>query len=176
MEHNDVIELLDILYSMVNEAWGVPLGNDKCIIEREKAIDIINDIKSCLPNSIAESKRLVSARDEFISNAKREAEALRKNAEEKARAMVEEQEIVRQAKARSAEMISSAEAKSREVRRATSAYVEDIMRRTEDSVGAALKTLRSSHDALRNAGIVSDEKKQNAKPAVSLAEEKQEEE
>ena len=32
MANNDVIELLDILYGMVNEAWGVPLGNDKCII------------------------------------------------------------------------------------------------------------------------------------------------
>jgi hypothetical protein len=25
---NDVIELLDVLYGMVTEAWGVPLGND----------------------------------------------------------------------------------------------------------------------------------------------------
>ena len=63
---NDILELLDILYGMVNEAWGVPLGNDKCIIEREKAIDIINDIKAALPSSISESKRLVAARDEFI--------------------------------------------------------------------------------------------------------------
>ena len=46
MEHNDIIELLDVLYGMVTEAWGVPLGNDKCIIEREKAIEIINDIKA----------------------------------------------------------------------------------------------------------------------------------
>ena len=67
---SDIIELLDILYGMVNEAWGVPLGNDKCIIEREKAIDIINDIKAALPTSIAESKRLVAARDEFIFIAK----------------------------------------------------------------------------------------------------------
>ena len=74
----DIIELLDILYGMVTEAWGVPLGNDKCIIEREKAIEIINDIKASLPASIAEAKRLVSARDEFIGNAKREAEAVRK--------------------------------------------------------------------------------------------------
>ena len=44
--NNDVIELLDILYGMVTEAWGVPLGNDKCIIERDKAIEIINDIKA----------------------------------------------------------------------------------------------------------------------------------
>ena len=117
MDNNDIIELLDELYGMVTEAWGVPLGNDKCIIEREKAINIINNIKEALPASIAESKRLVAARDEFIGNAKREAEALRKSAEEKARAMVEEQEIVRVARVRSAEMIASAESKSRELRR-----------------------------------------------------------
>lgn len=112
MDNNDIIELLDILYGMVTEAWGVPLGNDKCIIERDKAVEIINEIKANLPTALAEAKRLVSARDEFIGNAKKEAEALRKNAEEKARAMIEEQEIVRVAKARSAEMIASAEAKS----------------------------------------------------------------
>ena len=79
MANNDIIELLDILYGMVTEAWSVPLGNDKCIIEREKAIEIINEIKNSLPTAIAEAQRLVSARDEFIGNAKREAEALRKN-------------------------------------------------------------------------------------------------
>ena len=128
MDNNDIIELLDILYGMVTEAWGVPLGNDKCIIEREKAVEIINEIKANLPTALAEAKRLVSARDEFIGNAKKEAEALRKNAEEKARAMIEEQEIVRVAKARRAEMIASAEAKSKELRRIASAYVDDVMR------------------------------------------------
>ena len=87
---NDVIELLDILYGMISEAYRVPLGNDRCIIEREKAIEIINEIKANLPSSLAESKRLVAARDEFIGNAKKEAEALRKSAEEKAKKLVEE--------------------------------------------------------------------------------------
>ena len=117
MEQTDVIELLDGLYSMIAEAWGVPLGNDKCIIEREKALDIINEIKAAMPSSLAEAKRLVAARDEFIGNAKKEAEALRKSSEEKAKAMVEEQEVIRVARRKSAEMISSAEAKSAELRR-----------------------------------------------------------
>ena len=108
---NDIIELLDILYGMVNEVWGVPLGNDKCIIEREKAIDIINDIKAALPTSIAESKRLVAARDEFIVNAKREAESLRKSAEEQAAQLVDEQEIVRVAREKSTAMLAEAEKK-----------------------------------------------------------------
>ena len=47
MENSNIIELLDILYAMVSEAWGVPLGNDKCIIERDKAIEIMRSRRSC---------------------------------------------------------------------------------------------------------------------------------
>ena len=153
MDNNtDIIELLDILYGMVTEAWGVPLGNDKCIIEREKAVDIINEIKANLPSALAEAKRLVSARDEFIGNAKREAEAMRKSAEEKSKAMIEEQEIVRVARARSAEMINSAEAKSRELRRVAAEYVDEIMKQSEASVSEALSKLQTAHNAFNSMG------------------------
>ena len=152
MENNDIIELLDILYGMITEAWGVPLGNDKCIIERDKAVEIINDIKANLPTELAEAKRLVAARDEFIGNAKREAEALRKSAEEKARLMVEEQEIVRVARAQSAEMIASAEAKSKELRRVASDYVDQMMGEAEQTISTALSAIRSSHSAFNKAG------------------------
>ena len=143
----DVVALLDSLYNMVTEAWSVPLGNAKCIIEREKAIDIINEIKANLPSSIAEAKRLVAARDEFIGNAKREAEALRKGAEERARSMVEEQEVIRVARARSAETIASAEAKAKELRRLASEYVDDTMRQAEESLSQALREVQSKRGA-----------------------------
>ena len=163
--NNDIIALLDVLYNMVTGAWGVPLGNDKCIIERDKALEIISDIKANLPTALAEAKRLVAARDEFIGNAKREAEALRKSAEEKSRLMVEEQEIVRVAKARSAEMISSAEAKSSELRRVASEYVDDMMRQAEQSVNAALSALRGAHSAFSAA------KPESARPASAKEDE-----
>ena len=152
MANNDIIELLDILYGMVTEAWSVPLGNDKCIIEREKAIEIINEIKNSLPTAIAEAQRLVSARDEFIGNAKREAEALRKNAEEQAHQMIEEQEVVRVARARSSEMIAAAEAKSKELRRVASEYVDDLMSQTEQSMTEALSTIRGAHESFQALG------------------------
>ena len=151
MEQTDVIELLDGLYSMIAEAWGVPLGNDKCIIEREKALDIINEIKAAMPSSLAEAKRLVAARDEFIGNAKKEAEALRKSSEEKAKAMVEEQEVIRVARKKSAEMISSAEAKSAELRRVAGDYVDDVMRRAEESLRSSLETIQTAHPAVQTA-------------------------
>ena len=153
--NNDIIELLDILYGMVTEAWGVPLGNDKCIIERDKAVEIINEIKENLPTALAEAKRLVAARDEFIGNAKREAEAMRKSAEEKSRAMIEEQEIVRVARTKSAEMIAAAESKSNELRRVASEYVDEMMRQTESNVSEALSKLQNAHSAFRSMGTAS---------------------
>lgn len=158
MENNDVIALLDQLYAMVTEAWGVPLGNDKCIIERDKAVELINQIKEALPGSIAESKRLVAARDEFIGTAKREAEALRKNAEEQARTLIEEQEIMRVARARSTEVIAAAETKSRELRQAASEYVEKIMRESEESVSAALSQIQTTRRSFQSASRVNPKK------------------
>ena len=154
--------MLDDLYGMVTEAWVVPLGNDKCIIERDKAVEKINQIKDNLPVALAEAKRLVAARDEFVGSAKREAEAMRKSAEEKSRAMIEEQEIVRVARARSAEMINAAEQKSNELRRVASEYVDGIMRQTEESVNEALSKLQSAHTAFKSMGAVMPQKPQSA--------------
>ena len=147
--NNDVIELLDILYGMVTEAWGVPLGNDKCIIEREKAIDIISEIKANLPSSIAEAQRLVSARDEFIGNAKREAENILKQAEQRARQMISHEEVYLQAQKEADDLMKNAQAKIKELRQVTNDYVDDSMKRTEDAIAQALSEIRESRGKFR---------------------------
>ena len=146
----EVMELIENLYTMVSEAWGVPLGNDKCIVEREAVLEILNEIKTRLPVELSEAKRVVTAKDEFIGNAKREAESVRKNAEDKARELLEEQEIVKRAKSISAQMVSEAEFKSKELRRVASEYVDDILRRTEVTVGEALRSINESRANFRN--------------------------
>jgi cell division septum initiation protein DivIVA len=148
---NDVMELIETLYTMVSEAWGVPLGNDKCIIERDKALEILDEIKTGMPVELAEAKRLVSARDEFISNAKREAESVRKLAEEKARSMVEEQEVIRIARARSADMISSAQTKSDQLRRLAGKYADEVLKNAEDAATAAAAQVHTQRAAFRSA-------------------------
>ena len=146
----EVMELIENLYTMVSEAWGVPLGNDKCIVEREAVLEILNEIKTRLPAELSEAKRVVTAKDEFIGNAKREAESVRKNAEEKARELLEEQEIVKRANALSQQLVNDAETKSKELRRVASEYVDDILRRTEETVGAALRSINESRASFRN--------------------------
>lgn len=147
---NSVQELLEMLYTMVTEAWGLPLGAEKCVIERDKVLDIIDEIKAQFPQELAEAKRLVSARDEFISSAKREAEAMRKSAEERARYMVNEQEIVKNAKIKSNEIISAAESKSAELKRVANEYAEDTLKRTEEAITEALEEVKQSRSRFRS--------------------------
>ena len=162
---NEVMELIEMLYTMVSEAWGVPLGNDKCIVEREKVLSLLEDIKARLPVELSEAKRLVSARDEFIGNAKREAESIRRLAEEKARAMVEEQEIVRVSRARANELVTTADNKSRELRRVANEYVDDAMRRTEEAVAAALDEIHQYRGRFRGAaGLATGSTSPQARP------------
>ena len=130
---NEVMDLIEELYTMVSEAWGVPLGNDKCIVERDKVLNMLEDIKAQLPVELSEAK------------------SIRRAAEEKARSMVEEQEIVRIARARSSELMATAENRTAELRRVAGEYVEDLLRRTEESLTAALGEVRNSHNQFRSA-------------------------
>ena len=144
-------ELLEMLHTMITEAWGLPLGAEKCVIERDKALDLLDEIRAQFPTEIAEAKRLVDARTDFINNAKREAESVKRTAEEKAKELIDEQEIIRIARLKSEEMISSTEASTAQLRRVANEYVDDAMKRTEEALAAALNEIRESRTKFRQA-------------------------
>ena len=81
-----VDELLDMLFEMIDEAKSMPLSSDKCILERDRALDLLDEIRAQFPMELAEAKKLIAARTEYIASAKREGELIRKQAEEKAEA------------------------------------------------------------------------------------------
>ena len=125
---NHALDIIDMLYNMIAEAWGVPLGNDKSIVERDKALNLLDDLKATLPMELSEARRLVNARDEFVANAKQEADNIRRGAEDKATQMIDEQNVYKEARRRSDEIVQTAEAKSRELLRAANSYLDDALR------------------------------------------------
>lgn len=148
MEHQ-ALDIIDMLYTMIAEAWGVPLGNDKCIVERDKALSLLDDLKSQLPMELSEARRLVSARDEFVSSAKREAETIRHNAEEEAAQLLDQQNIYQEACRRADERVRFAEERSKEILRTASSYLDDALRQTEETVATALDNVRTARAQFR---------------------------
>ena len=149
-----VEELLDMLFEMIDEAKNAPLSSDKCVIERDRALDLIDDIRSAFPMELAEAKKMMANRAELMASAKRESEALRKAAEDKARQMLAEDSITLQAKQRANEMVQQAEERSRELKRAANEYCEDALRRTEEAVAEAYDEIKKSRARFRAAAGV----------------------
>ena len=48
-----VEELLDMLFEMIDEAKSMPLSSDKCILERDKALDLLDEIRAQFPMELA---------------------------------------------------------------------------------------------------------------------------
>ena len=83
---------------------------------------------------LSEARRLVNARDEFVNNAKQEAESIRRSAEDAARTMVDQQSVYTAARQKAEDMVQDAEKKSRELRRVASNYLDDALRQTESTI------------------------------------------
>ena len=146
---NTLEELVNSLYDMVQDAWAVPLGADKCVIEREKALDILDEIRETMPQDLKMARDIVERRHDVLSAGKREADAIKKQAEEYARTLVNENEIVAEARKKANEMIVAAETRARELKKAANEYCEDTMKRTEEVVAQALDEVRKSRQQFR---------------------------
>lgn len=146
---SDVNELLDMLFDMIEDAKSVPLSADKCMVDRSEALDRIDEIRSAFPMELAEARKIISARNDYLASAKREGDLIIQQAEEKAKQMLAEDEILARAKQRSAELVKQAETMTRELKQAANVYCEDALRRTEEAVAEAHEEIKKSHARFR---------------------------
>ena len=80
MANNDVQHLLDMLYEMIDGAKNAPLTSDKCILNRDEALDLLDEIRAQMPGELKRAQELVRARDEYVEAAKRDVERMMQKA------------------------------------------------------------------------------------------------
>lgn len=144
-----VNELLDMLFEMIDEAKAVPLSASKCMVERADALDLIDEIRGAFPMELAEAKKLLAARNDYLASAKREGDLLIQQAEEKAKQMLAENELLAKARRESEDMRRKAEEMSRELKQAANRYCDDALRRTEEAVAEAYDEIKKSRTRFR---------------------------
>ena len=120
-------ELINRMYDMVQDAKGIPLAGEKCILERDQMLDLLDELRSTLPND------LQAAQDE-----------------EDARQMVSETEIVVAARKKAKEVQGNAEIQARELRRVANEYCEDTLKRTEEAVALSLDEVRKARQRFKS--------------------------
>ena len=154
---NDVQYLIDMLYEMVDGAKGVAFSPDKCIIIREDALDLLDELRGQLPLELKKAQDLIRARDEYVDSAKKEAERIRRQADLDAKSIVGESEITRVARDKAKEILQRADERSKAMIGVANEYTNDALRRTEEAIQMALEEVRESRARFR---AVSNEKLQ----------------
>ena len=137
MEDKNVQKLLDMLYGMIDEARGATFSSEKCIINREEALDLLDEVRTKLPAE--------------LSKAQDQSRRMLEKAQEDAKTIVSESETIQRAQRRSSEIIHQAEDRSRQLYQVANTYTEDALRRTEEAIQAALDEVRESRVRFRSA-------------------------
>ena len=168
MEEKDVQRLLDMLYGMIDEAKSATFSSDKCVVNRDEALDLLEEIRAQLPLELKKAQELVRARDEYVAAAKKEVEKMLRQADLDAKVIVSESETLQQARQKSAEILRRAEDRSKDLYRVANTYTEDALRRTEEAIQMALDEVKESRVRFRAA---SQEKMQQQREELSHAKE-----
>ena len=144
MNEQNIEDIISALYDMVQDARSLPLGADKCILERDKVLDMLDEIIAQLPIELKQSRTIVESRNELIGQARREAENLIRQAQDQANKMIAEETIYQEAKRQCQEMVLQTKNRMAELRRASNDYMDDALRRTEEAVAMSLEDVRDT--------------------------------
>ena len=141
MEKTTIDSLLNSLVALVSDARGSLFGQDKCMVDKEQLLYLVDALQAQIPQELSQSKAVIESCNE-----------LRTNAQERAAKLIEENQIVEFAKARAQEILDEAEQQRRNLISGAVEYADRIMAEVEQSVTDTYDTLHAGIAALQAKG------------------------
>ena len=138
MNEQTVEDIISALYDLVQGARALPLGADKCILERDKVLDMLDEIIAQLPAELKQSRTIVESRNELITQARREAEGIIRQAQEQAKQMVTKEAIYVEAKKRAEELVGQTQNRIDALKKASNEYMAEQLLHTEKVIAESL--------------------------------------
>ena len=165
MNEQHIEDLITVLYDTIQDAKSVPLSADKCIIERDRILDMLDEIIAQLPAELKQSRTIVESRNELIGQARRESESIIRQAQEKASQLVTEEAIYQEAQRQSQELLQQTQVRMAELRRVSNEHMDDALMRTEESIAKSLAEVRDTRTKFR--ALAEAQEKKNAVSSIT---------
>jgi vacuolar-type H+-ATPase subunit H len=121
-----VLELLDLLEEEIESGGSLPLTGKK-LLDPDKLLDIIDELREALPGEIRQAEILKQERERILEDAQKDAATLVAETQARMTRMVNEHEITQQAYQQSQEIINTSESNAQEIRSGAIAYADDIL-------------------------------------------------
>ncbi len=146
---NNFEEIINAMEDMVENSWSVPLSGGKSVIDSEKILEFIDDMRTALPEELKRSRQIIAQRDDVISRARNEAEAIIAAANAQAQKMVSSQEVYRLAQQKANEIVTDAQNKSREMAASVANYCDSMLEQCESTLTTAANEVGANVAAIR---------------------------
>ncbi len=146
-------EIINAMEDLVENAWSLPLSGGKSVVDASQILEFIEDLRIAFPDEIKRSRQIISQRDDIVTRAKNEAEAIIGAANTQAQKMVSQQEIYLLAQQKAKEIMTTAQNSAKEMRASAVQYCESVLEQTEAALGsirnANNETLQKSAAAVK---------------------------
>ena len=163
MSDRNIEDIIGALYDLVQDARSMPLAADKCILERDRVLDMLDEIIAQLPSELKQSRTIVESRNELISQARREAEMIMRQAQEQSKQMITKEAIYVEAKRRAEELVAQTQERINALKKASNDYMDESLRKTEEVIADALANVRDTRMKFR---AVTEAQEQRSMPTV----------
>jgi F0F1-type ATP synthase membrane subunit b/b' len=151
MSERDARALEDLLFDLrdlIETARAMPMSAS-VLVNRDEALAVVEDALSTLPEELRRARWLLKERDEFLEQARRDADAIIEAARTQAERMVERTEIAREARRSAEQTLTEAEADARRLRHEAEDFVDARLGRFEEMLGRTLAAVRRGRHRLQ---------------------------
>ena len=149
MANRTTEDIIGELYDLVQDARAMPLAMDKCIIERDKVLDLLDEIIAQLPGELKQARTIVESRADLISQGKREKENIIRKAQEQAKQLISQEAICIEAKALAEDIEKKANDRAAQIQKAGNAYMDESLRQTEELIAQTLADIQTVREKFR---------------------------
>jgi len=122
----DILHLVDRLEELFNESKPF-LGTKKVLIDEERLLDLIDQMRLAIPEEIKIAQQLISQKDRIIAQAQESANRTTSLAREKSLEMVDRDGIVQQAQLKVNEIMTKANEDAELIRKEADKYAMETL-------------------------------------------------
>ena len=119
----DLTTRLTELEEMVRDAKSMPLSSS-ALLNRDEVLNLIEDLKTSLPDEIKQARWVVKDREELLAKARRDAEAMVEQARAEQLRLASHEAVMQRAKDEAERIVQEAEEDARRLRLEAEDYVD----------------------------------------------------
>jgi multidrug efflux pump subunit AcrA (membrane-fusion protein) len=143
----DIQHLVDRLEDLIDEGRHLPMTK-MTVIDEERALEIIDQMRISIPEEIDKANRLVGQRDRLMSQANEEAARVLELAREKSDTLIQRDSITQAAKNQAANIVEQARQDATTVRAEADQYVLQVLNELEGQLIRTLTVVRNGINKL----------------------------